>query len=83
MLLDCAIKSIPKNKVESCPVAYQHMMNELIILEDTSHDHILKVYELLHNDDFFFIVTELAVDGDLHRFLTQEDSLSEPERGDT
>lgn len=60
-------------------MAYQHMMNELMVLEDTSHEHILKVYELLYNEDFFFIVTELAVDGDLHNFLiksTEESGLA-------
>lgn len=46
-------------------------MNELMVLEDTSHENILKVYELLYNDDFFFIVTELAEEGDLHNYLTK------------
>ena len=42
------------------------MKNELQILEGTSHPNIMRVYELLHDDKFYYIVSEYIQDGQLY-----------------
>lgn len=41
-------------------------MNEFNALSEMSHENILKVFELLHDEKFYIIVTELVKDGDLY-----------------
>ena len=47
------------------------MKNELQILEDTSHPNIMRVYELLHDDKFFFVVSEFIRYGELYDYIVQ------------
>ena len=35
----------------------------------TQHENILKVYDLLHDDRFYVIVTEYVKDGDLYNYF--------------
>ena len=56
--MKCAIKIIRKTKLEQRPILKDLMLNELQILEDTSHPNITRIYELLHDDKFYFIVSE-------------------------
>jgi len=39
------------------------MKNELLILEETSHPSIMRIYELLDDDKFYFIVSEFIRHG--------------------
>ena len=34
------------------------MSNELTILEKTSHPNVMRIYELLNDDKFFFVISE-------------------------
>ena len=45
------------------------MQNELQILEESSHPNIMRIYELLHDDQFFFIVSEYIKHGELYDFI--------------
>jgi calcium-dependent protein kinase len=47
------------------------MKNELTILEDTSHPNIMRIYELLQDDKFYFIVSEFIRYGELYDFIIQ------------
>ena len=47
------------------------MRNELLVLEETSHPNIMRIYELLHDDKFFFIVSEFIRHGELYDFIVQ------------
>jgi calcium-dependent protein kinase len=41
------------------------------VLEDASHPHIMRIYELLHDDKFYFIVSEYIRGGELYDFIVQ------------
>ena len=53
------------------------MQNELLVLEETSHPNIMRIYELLHDDTFFFIVSEYVRNGELYDFVVKRGSLTE------
>jgi calcium-dependent protein kinase len=55
------------------------MQNELLILEETSHPNIMRIYELLYDDNFFFIVSEFVKSGELYDFVVQRGRLTETE----
>ena len=55
------------------------MQNELLILEETSHPNIMRIYELLYDDHFFFIVSEFVKSGELYDFVVQRGRLTETE----
>ena len=48
------------------------MKNELQVLEDVSHPNIVRIYELLHDDSFYFIVSEYVKFGELYEFMIQK-----------
>ena len=45
------------------------MKNELLILEETSHPNIMRIYELLSDDKFYFVVSEFIRYGELYDFI--------------
>jgi calcium-dependent protein kinase len=45
------------------------MANELQVLEETSHPNIMRIYELLHDDKFYFIISEYVRNGELYEFI--------------
>jgi len=38
-------------------------------MEKTDHENVIKVYEMLHDDHYFYIAMECVEDGDLCQFL--------------
>lgn len=72
----CAIKLIPKQKVHEFQILKDLMMGELQALEETSHPHILRIYELLHDQNFYFIVSEFVKYGELFDFITKRSEMS-------
>ena len=65
----CAIKIIRKDKIEERKILEELMKNELQILEETSHPNIVRIYELLHDDKFFYVVSEYIKYGELYEFF--------------
>jgi calcium-dependent protein kinase len=47
------------------------MMNELLILEETAHPNTMRIYELLEDDKFYFIVSEFIRHGELYDYILQ------------
>lgn len=47
------------------------MNNEFQILEDTAHPNIMRIYELLHDDKFFFVISEFIRYGELYEFIVE------------
>ncbi len=47
------------------------MINELKILEKTIHQNIVKTYELLHDRNNFYIVSELVKNGDMAKLMSK------------
>ena len=61
----CAVKCIDKEKLKSNEVYFELMMNELGVLQKTSHPHIMRIFELFEDDHTFFIVSEFIKGGEL------------------
>ena len=64
----CAIKAIRKTSLKS-EILKQLNKNELEILEETPHPHIVRVFELMEDRANFYIVTELMTGGNLFQKL--------------
>ena len=45
------------------------MASELAILEDLSHPNVLRIYELLHDDKHYYIVSEFLKYGELYEYI--------------
>ena len=60
----CAIKRVPKDKKYN-----ETVKNELEILSNMTHPNIVKVYQLLETDNFYYIVTEDCTGGELFMLL--------------
>lgn len=55
------------------------MKNELEILENSSHPNIMRIYELLCDDKFYFVVSEFIKHGELYEFIVKKGSITERE----
>jgi len=51
------------------------MQNELKILESVSHPNIIRIHELLHDNNFYFIISEMARYGDLLSYTQKRGKL--------
>jgi serine/threonine protein kinase len=47
------------------------MHDELRVLEDIEHPNILRIYELLHDDSFYFIVSEFLRYGEMYDYIVE------------
>ena len=70
----CAIKALRKKDILKYDVNIKNFKNELKVLGNVSYPHIVKVYELLHDDVNFYIVMELASKVDLFTYLTDRNT---------
>lgn len=75
----CAIKMISKESIKKQKIMINLMMNELKVLETVSHPNVLNIYELLHDDNYYFIVSEYMKYGELYDFIVERGSISEIE----
>ena len=64
--MPCAIKQIAKAGLRN-DLHRALNRNEFQVLEVTHHPHITRVYELMHDADNYYIVSELVTGGDLKR----------------
>ncbi len=55
------------------------MESELDVLSKTDHPHMVRVFELLHDDISFYIITELVTGGELYDYIIKMKRLSERE----
>ena len=53
------------------------MMQELTVLHDLSHPSVLRVQELLHDKEYYYVVTELIEGGELLDRITDVEKFSE------
>lgn len=74
--LECAIKIIRKSQIQVRKSLVNYMESELLVLEEVSHHQMVRVYELLHDDQHIFIVTEVLGGGDLLKLLLNHNRLN-------
>ena len=73
----CAIKIIKKEKISQHKILLDLMQNELKVLETAAHPNIMRIYELLHDQNFYFIVSEYIRYGELYDFIVEKGKVSE------
>lgn len=61
----CAVKIISKKSVARRKIYLDLLMNELSILAEKSHPRIVRVVELIEDDEHYYIVTEVLKGGEL------------------
>ena len=57
----------------SCTFPFQrpaHMKNELLLVSDSDHPHIIKVYNAYNTEKYLYVVLELVTGGDLFDQVT-------------
>lgn len=69
--LPCAIKIISKEKMSQSQMRKERMINELRILEKIVHGNIARIYELMHDSENFYIVSELIKSGDMAKLMSK------------
>ena len=62
---ECAIKTIHKKTLTKNAMLPQLMIQELTVLQKSSHPNIMSVNEILEDDECFYIATELLEGGEL------------------
>ena len=58
------------------------MEQELNVLQNTDHPHMVRVFELLQDDAHFYIVTELVTGGELYDHIIKVKRLTERQAAD-
>lgn len=66
-----AIKVVNKAKISAVPIYEKLMRQELEVLEQLDHPHIVRVIELLEDTRDYYIVMELMPDGNLLDMLNK------------
>ena len=61
----CAIKVIDKLKLKNNQIYFELMQNELQVLQKASHPHIMRIFELLEDEDNYYVVSEFLKGGEL------------------
>ena len=69
--MEVAIKIIPKTETEGYEIHEDLINNELQVLQDISHPKIFEIQELLHDERFYFIISELVSNGNLLDYIIE------------
>jgi len=64
-----AIKTCAKKMVNKRPILKELMESELEVLRTSSHPHVLKAVELLEDESYYYIASELLNGGELEDYL--------------
>lgn len=75
--MECAIKIVNKSHIGQHQVLVDLMEQELEVLQNTDHPHIVRVFELLEDDAKFYIISELVTGGELYDYIIRVKRLSE------
>ena len=70
-----ACKQIPRNKIRN----QMRFVNEVLALKECDHPNIVKLYEVLEEEEDVFLIQEKLNGGELFDYITDKDYLSENE----
>ena len=71
------MKIVDKSHIGRHQVLVDLMEQELEVLQNTDHPHIVRVMELLEDEAKFYIVSELVSGGELYDYIIKKKKLSE------
>lgn len=77
-----AIKIMTKKQIEKQKIYVQLLQNELSILGSKSHPNIIRIVDLIEDDENYYVVSELVKGGELFKRLTKLESFSEAQAAD-
>jgi serine/threonine protein kinase len=63
--VDVAIKKISKEKISKVPIYMKLMQSELKALLDVNHPNTLRIMEILQDNKFYYVVSEIMKGGEL------------------
>ena len=75
------MKCIDKALLKDNEVYFELMQGELKVLQDTSHPHIMNIFELLEDDDYYYIVSEFLRGGELFDRIVSLNKFNEDKAG--
>ena len=73
----CALKIISKQSLSRNPHLPSLMMQELKALHECRHANIIRVTELMEDDEHYYIATELVEGGELFDRLVEQGAFAE------
>ncbi|OMJ80209.1 hypothetical protein SteCoe_19570 [Stentor coeruleus] len=73
-----AIKSINKKKISDDMKERSKFFSEVDILMRMDHPNIVQLYEFFEDENYYHLVTEFVIGGELLDFIIKEKCLSEP-----
>lgn len=77
-----AVKIMTKKQIEKQKIYVQLLQNELSILGSKSHPNIIRIVDLIEDDENYYVVSELVKGGELFKRLTKLESFSEAQAAD-
>jgi serine/threonine protein kinase len=66
-----------KRQIEKQKIYVQLLQNELSILGEKSHPNIIRIIDLIEDDENYYVVSELVRGGELFKRLTKLTSFTE------
>jgi len=72
-----AIKIMAKKAIEKHSIYVELLQNELSILGEKSHPHIIRIVDLMEDDINYYVVSEVVRGGELFKRLTKVHSFTE------
>lgn len=75
--MPCAIKIIRKTSLKVAAVYQELNRNEFAILEETQHPYITRVFELMEDQRYYYIIMELITGGNLFDMIKSMRRFSE------
>jgi serine/threonine protein kinase len=76
-MFKCAIKFVKKEILKDHDQLKKLMESEISVLGRVSHPNILGIFELLHDERHYYIVSEYVRHGELYDFMVKKDTISE------
>lgn len=77
MHVPVALKIIPKSTFKHDARLSALVENELIVLTKSSHSNIMNIYEVMQDDEYLYVVSELLEGGELFDRILDEEKFSE------
>ena len=71
-----AIKLIEKNKIKT-PKEFTRVEREITFLSEMNHINIIKTYEIIQDDLYYYIIMEYCEKGELYDFIVKNKKLKE------
>ena len=72
-----AVKIMQKKAIEKQKIYVELLMNELSILSEKSHPRIMRIIELIEDEENYYIVSEVLKGGELFQRIISSQSFTE------